>query len=434
MEEEYEEIKLMTREEYLFYNDNNDNNYLSDNKNNITNKTENKNENKKRIYISPDYIKYELVLEKDENDQIIITIIEKNPNSFIKYQTILIIDNLINLSPYFKLLNSINTIFAIDSIYSVIKSKLDNDILKENNNILNKNNNDESINIINLQKSNVYIGHLNDNENKIYFIFNIAYCNLKTEEIKLELDNIEKVDDEDSLELIQILFKNKYKYIERINFLKKKLRKAQKSSKKYESLLDKCNAYFGQNMTIKMSFLDRGIDTDIFLSKEEYIFVIKAISKTLKKKISKLNQIYKASCNGDNINAFHQNCKNIPNTLILIITDEKKRFGGFTQAEWDNSNKNKFDDKAFLFSLDNFEVYPILDEYKDKAINCREDFYAPIFGEDLFLFDGFFSSQLNKTKERYYDYSKSKFNDEYKLSGQEYFTVTEMEVYQVIFS
>ena len=428
MEEEYEEVKLITREEYLFYNDNK---FSFDNKNNIN---ENKHEKQKRIYINVDFIKYELVLEKDENDQLIITINEKNSNSFIKYQTILIIDDLLNLSPYFRLLYSINTIFAIDSIYSIIKTKLDNNIIKPNNNSINLNINNEFISIINLQKSNVFISHLNDLENKIYFIFDLVYCNLKKEEIKIELEKIEKVDDEDSLKLIQILLKNKYNYLERIIFLKKKLRKVQKSSKKYEALLDKCNSYFGQNMTIKMSFLDKGIDTDIFFSKDEYNFVINATYKTLKKKILKLNQIYKASCNGDNINAFHQNCKNTPNTLILIITDEKRRFGGFTQAEWDNSNKNKFDDKAFLFSLDNFEIYPILDDYKNMAINCREDFYAPIFGEDLFLFDGFFSSQLNKTKEKYYDYPKSKLNDEYKLSGQEYFTVTEMEVYQVIFN
>ena len=186
-------------------------------------------------------------------------------------------------------------------------------------------------------------------------------------------------------------------------------------------------------MTIKMEFLDMGIDTDILISEKEYNFITKNIARKLKQNITNLNQIYKASCNGDNINAFHLNCKNIPNTLILIITDEKRRFGGFTQAEWDNSNKYKYDDKAFLFSLDNYEIYPILDKYKDKAINCREDFYAPIFGEDLYLFDGFFSSQLNKTNEKYYNYSKSKIEDEYKLSGQEYFTVTEMEVYQVIF-
>ena len=136
--------------------------------------------------------------------------------------------------------------------------------------------------------------------------------------------------------------------------------------------------------------LDMGIDTDILNDQKEYIFIIKNISKISKKKVLNLNQIYKASCNGDNINAFHKYCKNIPNTLILIITMKKEDLG-FTQAEWDDMNRNKFDDKAFLFSLDNLEIYPIVDKYKDKAINCREDFYAPIFGEDLYLFDGFFS-------------------------------------------
>ena len=425
MEEEYEEDKLATREEYLFYNDEN---YNFD----IINQNNNKNANINKIYINPDFIKYELTLEKDDNDEIIISINEKNRNGFVKYQIILIIENFINLSPYFKLLYEINQLFAIDSIYSLIKNKLDNDIFKGNQNLLNMKNN-ELMHIINLQHSEIYISHLNEPENKIYFIFDIIYCNLKKEEIKLELEKIEKVDDEDSFDIMKFLLKNKYCYLQRINILKKKLRKAQKASKKYENLLDKCNSYFGQNMTIKMSFLDKGIDTDIFLSKKEYIFVIQNISKILKKKISKLNQIYKASCNGDNINAFHKNCKNIQNTLILIITDEKRRFGGFTQAEWDDSNKYKYDDKAFLFSLDNFEIYPILDIYKNKAINCRKNFYAPIFGEDLFLFDGFFSSQLNKTNEKYYNYSESKVDEEYKLSGQEYFTVTEMEVYQVIF-
>ena len=106
-------------------------------------------------------------------------------------------------------------------------------------------------------------------------------------------------------------------------------------------------------MKNKMAFLYMGIDTDILNDQKEYIFIIKNISKISKKKVLNLNQIYKASCNGDNINAFHKYFKNIPNTLILIITDEKRRFEGFTQAEWDDINRNKFDDKAFLFSLDN---------------------------------------------------------------------------------
>ena len=428
-EEEYEEMKI-TRVEYIFYNDIN---YFNKNEK----EKESNNSKKYRIYINPKYIEYELILEKDLKDQILLTINENKKNEFIKYQIILNNDNTIKISPYFKLLYKINQLFYIDTFFSFLKSQLDkNTHIQLTNSIFNKNANDTNdfINIINIHNSKIYISHLNDNKSKIYLIFEICYCDLKKEEIKLGLDKIEQINDEDSLKIIEFSLKNKYNYLERMYDLKKKLQKTQKYEQKYRLLLDKCNQYFGQNMKNKMAFLDMGIDTDILNDQKEYIFIIKNISKIFKKKVLNFNQIYKASCNGDNINAFHKYCKNIPNTLILIITDEKRRFGGFTQAEWDDMNRNKFDDKAFLFSLDNFEIYPILDKYKDKAINCREDFYAPIFGEDLYLFDGFFSSQLNKTNEKFYNYSKSKIDNEYKLNGQEYFTVTEMEVYQVIFS
>jgi hypothetical protein len=39
---------------------------------------------------------------------------------------------------------------------------------------------------------------------------------------------------------------------------------------------------------------------------------------------------------------------------------KKKRYGGFTKSEFE-LNKYKYDDQvAFLFSLDNKEIYPIL--------------------------------------------------------------------------
>ena len=187
-------------------------------------------------------------------------------------------------------------------------------------------------------------------------------------------------------------------------------------------------------MQLKMSFLDLGIDTDILVSPEHYNFIINILSNLFNSINISLKQLYKASCDGDNINAFHKKCDGIKNTLILIVTDDKRKFGGFTSNEWDKSNKYKFDDKAFLFSLDLFEVYSVLDEYKNKAIYCRENFYAPIFGNDLFIFDGFFTSKLNKTEEKFFDYSNSTNpEEEFKLSGQKYFTITEMEVYKVNF-
>jgi len=406
---EIDEGNEISKSEYFFY----DNEQTTPNK------------KIKILNIPPDKIKYELIIEKGEEDTIIITINSKNQNNISKYQVYLNIQNFINLSPYFKLLYIINPIFCIDNFYSFIKSKLDASTENNNNNL------------INLQNSKINISGSNtDKTNKIFLIFNIVYINLTKEEIKIPLKQIESYDNEDLINLYQILLRNKYNYINRINHLGRKFIKTQTSFKKYQTLLNRCNSYFDHDMQLKMSFLDLGLDTDILESPEHYNFII-SIFQNLFSNITNLSfeQLYKASCDGDNINAFHKKCDGIKNTLILIITDDyKRKFGGFTSKEWDKSNKYKFDDKAFLFSLDLLEFYPILDKFRNKAINCRENFYAPIFGNDLFIFDGFFTSKLNKTEEKYFDYSGSKnIEEEYKLTGQKYFTVTEMEVYKVNF-
>lgn len=406
---EIDEGNEISKSEYFFY----DNEQTTPNK------------KIKILNIPPDKIKYELIIEKGEEDTIIITINSKNQNNISKYQVYLNIQNFINLSPYFKLLYIINPIFCIDNFYSFIKSKLDTSTENNNNNL------------INLQNSKINISGSNtDKTNKIFLMFNIVYINMTKEEIKIPLKQIESYDDEDLINLYQILLRNKYNYINRINHLGRKFIKTQTSFKKYQTLLNRCNSYFDHDMQLKMSFLDLGLDTDILESPDHYNFII-TIFQNLFSNITNLSfeQLYKASCDGDNINAFHKKCDGIKNTLILIITDDyKRKFGGFTSKEWDKSNKYKFDDKAFLFSLDLLEFYPILDKFRNKAINCRENFYAPIFGNDLFIFDGFFTSKLNKTEEKYFDYSRSKnVEEEYKLTGQKYFTVTEMEVYKVNF-
>ena len=400
--------------EYFFYDENDEKNKVYQN-------------NSKKINLSKEMIKYDLIIEKGEDDTIIITLNEQNENVITKYQINLYIQNFIELSPYFKLLFKLNEIYCIDKFYSFIKSKFDKSTIQNQNN----NSDNNIINIINLKKSKIKII---PDLNKIYIIFDIIYINLKKEEIKLELKKIETIIDKELIYLYKILLRNKYNYLQRLSYLEKKLLKTKLSLDKYSLLLSKCNCYFEHDIQLKMSLLDIGIDTDIFNSPDQYHFIINILSNLFSNNNIALDQLYKASCNGDNINAFHQNCDNIKNTLIIIKTDDKKIFGGFTCAEWDKSNKYKFDDNAFLFSLDNYEIYPILEKYKNEAINCRRNFYAPIFGKDLFIFDGFFSSKLNKTEENYFDYSKSQLiNEKYKLSGKKNFTVTEMEVYKINF-
>ena len=415
----------ISKVEYIIYQDNNDSNNNSKTK-------------PKKLYISPETIKYDLIMEKSEEDQIIISITEQTENSIIKYQAYLNIQNFINLSQYFKFLYTINSLYCIDNFFSFIKEKLDKSISVENKNAINNN----AINIINIKNWKIKISHIKDNNkdknenefDKIFFIFDITYINLKKEEIKIILEKTEFIQDSYLINIYKILLRNKYNYINRINHLEKKLSQTQNSYNKYGSLLNKYNSYFDQDLQLKMSFLNLGIDTNILDAPNQYNFILSNLCNLYNKNNISLKQIFKASCNGDNIHAFHKYCDNIKHTLILILTDDKRKFGGYTSAIWDMSNKYKFDDKAFLFSLDTYEIFFILDKYKNKAINCRDNFYAPIFGEDLFIFDGFFSSKLNRTEEKLFDYTQSKNpKEKYKLAGQRNFTVSEMEVYNVIF-
>jgi len=77
---------------------------------------------------------------------------------------------------------------------------------------------------------------------------------------------------------------------------------------------------------MKMDFMDGGIDSEILKLKDEFIFIKNNITKRVNKKIKNFKQIYKASSNIDNINAFQENFLFCPNILILILilTDEKK--------------------------------------------------------------------------------------------------------------
>ena len=80
---------------------------------------------------------------------------------------------------------------------------------------------------------------------------------------------------------------------------------------------------------MKMDLMDEGIDSDIFKSKNELIFIKNNVAKRMNKKIKQIKQIYKASSNGDNAIALFENCSSNQNLVILILTEEKKMFRRF---------------------------------------------------------------------------------------------------------
>ena len=318
----------------------------------------------------------------------------------------------------------------IEKILDIIKKPLDLDKKKNSNNLIyNEKNISFRIKNINNMNNN---GTLDNNYESINLNIYITLINLQKEKITLNLNKINYFNlynnNDDNINIpnsILDLMEQNNNMIQDISTMEKEFR----------DIIKRCNAYYGQNIKMKMDLMDQGIDTDILKSKQDLIFLKDNISKRLNKEIKEIKQIYKASSNGDNLNALHTTCiDNLdnPNILVLILTDEKKCFGGFTQAKFE-INRYKYDPLAFLFSLDNKEIYPILSKYEKMAINCYEDKYPLIFGSDIYLGDYFLSNEKNIAQEGYYDYTKSKIKGDYILNSKKYFSVSELEIYQFDF-
>jgi len=66
----------------------------------------------------------------------------------------------------------------------------------------------------------------------------------------------------------------------------------------------------------------------------------------------KFELIYRASRDGDSPEAFHQKCDDKGPTLVIIETDEGRKFGGYTKVSWSSTQTGyRRDDTAFLFLL-----------------------------------------------------------------------------------
>ena len=379
----------------------------------------------------------ELIFENYSNEKIIITLYQFIDQSIATYYNVFSVDYFTNQSPIIKciLFMSRNQNKYIEKLLDILKKPLDYD---KRNNLNNLIYNEKNI-CFRIKNNN---NALEDNYGCINLNIYITLINLQKEKITLNLNKVNffnlyhNIDENIKIpnSIIDLMEQNN-NMIQDISTMEKELRNLTSQKNELRDVIKRCNGYYGQNIKMKMDLMDQGIDTDILKSKQDLIFLEDNISKRLNKEIKQIKQIYKASSNGDNLSALHAICiDNLdnPNILILILTDEKKIFGGFTQTKFE-INRYKYDPLAFLFSLDNKEIYPILAKYEKMAINCYEDKYPLIFGSDIYLGDYFFSNEKSIAQEGYYDYTKSKIKGDYILNGKKYFSVAELEIYQFDF-
>ena len=81
------------------------------------------------------------------------------------------------------------------------------------------------------------------------------------------------------------------------------------------------------------------------------------IKKKQNKTIKKLTLLFRASRDGYSYSNFHSKCDGKVNTLILVKTTNSRRFGGYTECQWDQSNSYKTGPYSFIFSFDNKKIY-----------------------------------------------------------------------------
>jgi hypothetical protein len=164
-------------------------------------------------------------------------------------------------------------------------------------------------------------------------------------------------------------------------------------------------------------------ESKIIKKMEEETLIGDAISNSPQKKY---RLIYRASRDGDSANKFHYLCDKYSNLIILIETQLGIKFGGYTSSKFRSSSHLKFDNNAFLFSLDQMKVFNILPGHY--AIYCYDN-TGPCFSKGSLYVPNSFFTKYGKTG---IAGGPFQFRKDYELNnGKEKFLIKELEVFQV---
>ena len=159
----------------------------------------------------------------------------------------------------------------------------------------------------------------------------------------------------------------------------------------------------------------------------EINLIEKGVQKNLKKKINKYTLLFRASRDGYKASNFHSKCDGKNNTVTLVETLNGRRFGGFTDAQWDQSGGYKTGAIGFIFSLDNNEIY--YNKNNQYNIQCNSS-YGPTFGGG---YDFYLCDSCNSTGSSYENSGHSYETNGKKqaLAGSYNFLVRDYEVFQL---
>ena len=241
--------------------------------------------------------------------------------------------------------------------------------------------------------------------------------------IKKELNEIETIDIK-RIEKIMSEIKIKIDIMNIYNTeMNKNIEKMNENANKY-LLPEKNDIDLGSKIVEENGYI---IDSQIISKNKEYNLINNKLKEIYKSEIS-YELLYRASEHGPFGKIFKKKCSQKKKTLIFVETKKNKKFGGFTEAIWNDSNSNYKDEKTFCFSFDENKIYTI--KKNANSISCQSD-YGPIFCNmfditDNFVCDGGYAKNLKIEAHNYNGVTK-----DYELTGEEFFGIKELEVFKV---
>ena len=315
---------------------------------------------------------------KSEQEELIIFVKEENIISSGYYQESFSLDNLQKLSKCFRFFDTIDE--TIDGLKEVIE---DNKIsIKKDLDVLN-------------------------------FMVKLNRGGKGEEEVNLKLNK-------NSLSTGKIV----ESLIEQINEMKKEIKENKEEIKKINEKLD---------ILFKEKAKADGIDSKIIKKNEELNLISDRIKNTelLKNKKIKYKLLYRGTRDGMNPSSFHQKCNSIPQTVSIVQTTKGYKFGGYAEKTWENHNKILIkDDKSFVFSIDHMKIYNQV-QGKDAIYHCDEN--GPTFKYCIYLKKDFSNNENYTYDKNTANECFSGFNRDYELNdGEQYFSLAEIEVFQVL--
>ena len=178
------------------------------------------------------------------------------------------------------------------------------------------------------------------------------------------------------------------------------------------------------------------LDSKIIESKSSLDFILNYIRQNDKTfNFNNLKLLYRGSRDGDRTKTCHELCDNKKNVLIIMKSDNNYIFGGYSKIGFKtinepNKTECKIDNNCFLFSLNLKKIYPVIN---DKEIICHiGDNSGLCFDSSLSFYDNFLHK--NSSISSYIINMFNGFKDKFEMNGgKDSFTLTELEVFQLIY-